>query len=165
MKEQSPITWLIALAIAAGGGWTINGWRLEKQIAQLKLTHQDESTRFATAATKRLTDALVRGDKLQLQLAAEEKLRLEQSQEKEREIRNLTTGRRCLDAAAVRLLNATDSSTTGSVSEASGGAVRPDAGFATDTDVGLWINQCRQSYDSCRGRLRAIGEFYEGGND
>ncbi len=156
---------LAILFLTFAAGWAVNGWRLGQEIEQIKLGHQADMTKFAVAATDRLKAALVRGDKLQLQLAEEEQHRLEITREKDREIRNLTTGRRCLDAAAVRLLNAADSSTTGSVPEASGGAVRPDARFATDTDVGLWINQCRQSYDTCRGHLRAIGEFYEGADD
>lgn len=161
---------VIALAIGAlavlflsfAAGWATNGWRLGKQISDIQRDHLADMTSFATAATTRLADAIDRGNKLQLKLNDEELARLQTTQEKDREIRRLTTGRRCLDAAAVRLLNAAGSSAPGAVPQAPSSTDGPDAGFATDTDVGTWANQCRSAYDTCRGRLRAVAEFFQG---
>jgi len=36
-----------------------------------------------------------------------------------------------------------------------------DAAFATDTDVAEWAAHARRSYDTCRGRLDAVRDFYQ----
>jgi len=46
------------------------------------------------------------------------------------------------------------------VPEAPGGVVPADGAFATDTDVGLWIAGAQRSYNTCRGRLQAVADFY-----
>lgn len=77
-------------------------------------------------------------------------------QEKNDEIRNLTTGRRCLDQRVVRVLNGSGYG----VSTPVAGPAPTDGPAATDTDVAIWINGCRRAFDTCRGRIDAIADFY-----
>ena len=57
------------------------------------------------------------------------------------------------------MLNAASLKPAG-VPEAAFEPVSAAAAFATDTDVGLWAAGARRAYDTCRGRLQAIADFY-----
>lgn len=99
------------------------------------------------------------GDALSARLVQSESRLSQLTEEKDHEIRRLTQGRRCLDSAVVRVLNDSAGSTRLPCA-AAGDAVRADAPFATDTDVGLWATNARQRFDGCRTRLDAIADFY-----
>jgi hypothetical protein len=151
---------LAVLTLAFGAGWAVNGWRLGAALAQQKTDHANALEKAARQAVDRINDAQRRNDALTAALTRAENQRIALAQEKDREIRRLTTGRRCLDAAAVRVLNYSASARTDALPEAVSEPVSADAAFATDTDVGLWARTCRDSYDTCRGRLDAIADFY-----
>jgi hypothetical protein len=159
---------LLAVLIFVAGlgtGWTINGWRLTAQIEHDAAERNAATAHTATAAVNRLAAAQRRGDELVLRIAAAELEQTRIAEEKDREIRRLTVGRRCLDGAAVRLLNQPAGAGlghAGAVPQAAGQPVPDDAAFATDTDVGIWVGQCRRAYDTCRGRLQGIADFYAG---
>lgn len=162
MKAEA-VKALVMAAIAAlifAAGWAVEGWRKDAEIATLKRSHAEDKGKAADAATRQITAALHRADFIQGQLAAKENALQTLAQEKDLEIRRLTTGRRCLDSAAVRVLNRTASLKPAAVPEAASEPLRADAAFATDTDVGVWIGICQRSYDTCRGRLAAIADFY-----
>ena len=150
----------VFLTLAFGAGWSVNGWRLGAALTQEKKAHATALKKAARQAVDRIKDAERRNDALTSALAQAENERFTIAQEKDREIRRLTTGRRCLDAAAVRVLNDSASARTDALPEAGGKPLSADAAFATDTDVGLWARTCRDSYDTCRGRLDAIADFY-----
>ena len=169
MTEQMRSWLTLALACAAlsaafAAGWAVNGWRAEAEISRLERAYADQAARDAQAATARLDAANRRNDAIAQRLAASESTRKTLAQEKDHALRALTTGRRCLDAAAVRVLNGA-ADTAGAVPPAGGQPVSADARFATDTDVGLWVRGCRDAYDTCRGRLDAIRQFYAPGNE
>lgn len=154
---------LVMAAIAAlifAAGWAVEGWRKDAEIADLKRSHAEAKDKDADAAMQQITAAIHRADILQGRLSAQENALQTLAQEKDHEIRRLTTGRRCLDSAAVRVLNRTASLKPAAVPEATSEPVRADAAFATDTDVGVWIGQCQRGYETCRGRLAAIADFY-----
>lgn len=154
---------LVMAAIAAvifAAGWVVEGWRKDAEIATLKRTQAEKVSKDADDATRQITAAIHRADFIQGQLVAKENALQTLAQEKDLEIRRLTTGRRCLDSAAVRVLNRTTSLKPAAVPEAASEPLRPDAAFATDTDVGVWIGQCQRGYETCRGRLAAIADFY-----
>lgn len=132
------------------------------EIADLKTAWSAAQAKASNAALSDLAAANLRGDKLAEQLATSENARQTQAEEHQREIRRLTTGRPCLSAAVVRLLNepAGLARPAGAVSQATGEPVPADGAAATDTDVALWADQARRSYDTCRGRLQAIADFY-----
>ena len=177
------IVLLLASAVAGLAGWTANGWRYETKLSTLKSTHATATAKAATAHAEALAKANERGDRLLLEKAATENTYNETLREKNDEIARLTTGRRCLDARVVGVLNRDGAAPNGRpASQAAGVPVRPDgpvAGgaderkeavrkddtddeqFATDADVAGWINRCRTRYDICRGDRDRIRRFYD----
>lgn len=177
--NKTLIVALIAAAVGLGAGWTANGWRLNTKISTLKKDHAEADSKAARENVSLLEKGFLRGDRLSLELAEKTNHLTTLEQEKNREIARLTTGRRCLDRAVVGVLNRDSAAAGGGpVSKASGGTLRAngsaaadshdgqnedgadDGRFATDTDVAGWANLCRTRYDTCRGHLDAIREFY-----
>lgn len=153
----------LVVTLAAGAGWAANGWRKDAEISRLREAAQADLARENGRGLLLLAAAQARNDDLIEQLASAENARQIIAQEKDREIQRLTTGRRCLDAAVVRVLNAGNPAAgPGLVPPAIGSALPADAAFATDTDVGTWARQCRDAYDTARARLDAIRNFYQG---
>lgn len=151
---------LIALAIFAAG-LAVEGWRKDAEIAQINEQHQAEKARATQETLGRVSAANKRSDGLAEQLAQAEAARQTLAQEHYREIQRLTTGRACLSGAVVRLLNEPAGlRINGALPQAVREPVRDDAAAATDTDVALWADFARRSYDTCRGRLQAIADFY-----
>lgn len=158
MNPQAVIAAIIAIA-CFGAGWLTEGWRKDGQIARLERAHAEQRAAEIQQHLDDITEAEEVGRRLSARLAAAEADRETITQEKTDALRRLTTGRRCLDADAVRVLNAASLKPTG-VPEAAFQPVSADAAFATDTDVGLWAAQARRAYDTCRGRLQALDDFY-----
>lgn len=158
-------------ALAAGGAGYVLGHRLAKAdgdaaVAKLQRDHANRETKAAEAALARLQDAQARGDALEARLAAEETNRQTQAQEHAREIKRLTTGRPCLNAGTVRLLNepAIGLRTSALPAPASGAAAE-GAPAASDTDVAGWIDNARHQYDACRNRLDALIDWHQEATD
>lgn len=156
-------------AIAAGGAGYALGHRLAKAdgdaaLATLQRDHAASETNAAEAALTRFQQAQARGNILQARLAAEETNRQTQAQEHEREIKRLTTGRPCLNAGTVRLLNESSGRPgAASVPAPASGADAADAPAASDTDVAGWIDNARRQYGTCRSRLDALIDWHQGG--
>lgn len=154
--------WLAAAGLIFGAGWTVEGWRMSTEISRLEKSHAKQQSAALTQALSRLVAAQKHGDRLTARVAEQENALITLAQEKDDAVRRLTVGRRCLDSAAVRVLNAgSRADLKPPIPETASQPVPGDAAFATDTDVGLWIGQCQRSYDTCRGRLQAIADFYE----
>lgn len=155
----------IVLAVIAGlifsAGWLVEGWRKDAQIADLKAAQKAAESSVAQQNLADLVAARKRGDQLQLRLTDSETKIDSLTQEKADAVRRLTVGRPCLDSAVVRVLNRTANIKPPRVPETAGQPAGADGGFATDTDVGLWIGQCQRGYNTCRGRLGAISEFFK----
>lgn len=154
---------LALAALLVFAGWQVEAWRSSKASAKREQAIAEAEARGAKANLALVVAANERADTLAASLAATE-INLEKlNQEKADAVRSLTAGRRCLDSAAVRVLNERLPAhiNGGAVSEAAGKFVSTDAAFATDTDVGLWIGQCQRGYETCRGRLAAIADFYK----
>ena len=194
LSSESVSGRLLAVALLAvlsfSAGWKVNGWRQETALSDLEKTWAQTAAKTAGDHARRLAAANVRGDELALQLAERENALNTLTEEKNNEITRLTTGRRCLDAPVVRVLNRDRAGGASArvVPEAAGGVVRADGAaaggaddrrvesgpgdgrFATDADVAGWIATCQARYDVCRGRLDGIRRFYAdsentGGND
>ena len=103
------LAFLVWTLLAAIAGWQTGREqeqdRCTAQVATLKADQATQERQAAQAALDRLQQAQARGDALQARLAAEETNRQTQAQEDAREIKRLTTGRPCLNAGTVRLLN------------------------------------------------------------
>ena len=158
-------------ALVGGGVGYGLGHRLAKAdgdaaLAKLQRDHATRETKAAEAALLRLQEAQARGDALEARLAAEEASRQTQAQEHAREIKRLTTGRPCLNAGTVRLLNEpTGHSGTVPVPATTSGATAADAPAASDTDIAGWIDNAQRQYDTCRSRLDALIDWHQGDSD
>ena len=129
---------------------------------------------FASVATRGSLSAAARAegvapavisrrlDALEERLSAEEASRQTQALEHAREIKRLTTGRPCLNAGTVRLLNEPAIGLRTPVLPApASGAAAADAPAASDTDVAGWIDGTRHQYDACRSRLDALIDWHQ----
>ncbi len=174
---------LVASAIAGGAGWTANGWRYETKLSNLKSDYATAEAKAAKDHAEALAKANAHGDRLLIEKTAMENTHNETLREKNNEIARLTTGRRCLDARVVGVLNRDGAAPNGRpASQAAGVPVRTDGSaaagaddgqeavrkddadeeqFATDADVAGWINRCRTRYDICRGDRDRIRRFYD----
>lgn len=154
----------VAAAAAAAlfaAGWSVEGWRKEAEIADLQKVYAEQQASAARAASEDLMAAQARGDSLTARLYAANNALNDLTKEKEDAVRRLTTGRPCLGSAAVRVLNSTPASLHApTVPQTASQPVPADGGFATDTDVGLWIAGAQRSFRTCRGRLQAVADFY-----
>lgn len=149
---------LAALGVVLGiflAGCSVEGWRKDAEIAALVRDAAQEKANAAVAAQHLLQQAQARGNALTNQLQAAQTAIDTLTEEKKDAIRRLTVGRPCLGGAAVRVLNQ-----PATVPATAGQPTADDVAFATDTDVGLWIAQCQRGYDTCRGRLQAVADFF-----
>ena len=128
---------------------------------------RDKAKAVATAESairEQLEGAIRMGDTLTDQLIKAETDLKKTTQEKNRAIQNLTTGRACLDADVVGLLNQSADTTAHGIkptAKAPGLPYATNEAFATDTDVGTWIGFAQGEYDTCRARLDALIDFEE----
>ena len=160
------VAFLVWTLLAAIAGWQTGREqeqdRCTAAIATLKADQATQERQAAQAALDRLQQAQARGDALQARLAAEETDRQTQAQEHAREIKRLTTGRPCLNAGTVRLLNEpTGHSGTATVPATTSGATAADAPASSDTDVAGWIDDAQRQYDACRSRLDALIDWHQ----
>lgn len=137
-------------------------------ISDLKKQRSDDIAATNTAAQERIQKANARSDALQTELdITAQRLTVTQS-EMQREIQRNTTGRACLNARTVSMLNnrTAERSATASVptpiSEpvAVSGTVASDTNIedeaATDTDIASWANIVITQYGICKARLDAL---------
>lgn len=150
----------LALAGSAICGAALMADHKNAEIADMKAEQSASAARAAQAALSRLVVERQRGDRLVNQLAALETDLKTLNEEKDHAIRRLTVGRPCLGGAAVRVLNGTDPRPAAAVPTPASQPADADGGFATDTDVGLWIGNAQRAYRTCQGRLKAIADFY-----
>lgn len=141
-------------------GCAFEGWRKEVEIADLKRDAARQKENDATTAQRVLLQALARGDALTHRLSVAQAAIESLTEEKKDAIRRLTVGRPCLGGAAVRVLNQPAGLQPAAVPAAASEPAADDAAFATDTDVGIWIATCQRGYDTCRGRLQAVADFF-----
>lgn len=146
-------------------------------LAKLERDHAREIAAAADAASVALYEAQQLGNALTTWLLAAETENQSLKEQRDEALVRATTGRRCLDGRALRLLDdarkaqaAADlPGATGSAA-APGGAAAADpapAGsdgadsWASDTDVARWANHAQLAHDTCRARLGALIEWHE----
>lgn len=149
----------IAMLIFAAG-WAVEGWRKDAEIDRLHAAYSEERARAAADAAAELKAAVTRGNELAARTAAAEATRDTALEETRNALRKVTTGKPCLSGAAVRLLNDAAGFKT-DLPAATGQPAGADAPVATDTDVALWAAHARRSYDTCRGRIDAVRDFFQ----
>ncbi|RIX47454.1 MAG: hypothetical protein D3M94_07215 [Rhodocyclales bacterium GT-UBC] len=160
--EAKLIIAAIAAIVCFGAGWLTNGWRISNEISDIKRDQEQARADALHFANAGLISAWRRGDDLSAKAADLEARNIQLSEGKTREIVRLTDGRPCIGSAAVRVLNrSTAPGQPGlSVPPASSEPAADDGGFATDTDIALWIAGAQRAYSTCQGRLKAIADFY-----
>lgn len=157
---KTVIVAVFAVLIFAAG-WAVEGWRKDAEIDRIERAHAEQRARDAEVAAEEITAATKRGNELAARAAAAEATRDTALQETQDALRKITTGKPCLSGAAVRLLNQSNGIKPPDLPAAPGQPAGADAAFATDTDVAQWAAYAIRSYDTCRGRLDAIADFYK----
>lgn len=162
-----PVQLIAALAITAaafGAGWTAQGWRADAHLAEVQQQHANAARQVADANARHLVRVWERGDDLATQLAAQQTRITRLHQEHTHAIKRLTTGRHCLSAELVGVLNNTQPAAADRpdpVPTPTGQPAATDAApFATDADVGHWAATARQQYAECSARLGALIEWH-----
>jgi hypothetical protein len=162
-----PLSWLLtpllAIAMSAVSYWAGDHNRNNAHLA-LQATAQMQ----ANAA---LLAAQVRGDRLSTRLLSAEHQINQQRGELNHALNQATTGRPCLGAAALRLLNQAPGISVDQLPTAPSGAVATGASLAsdsgdstapasTDTQVASWIADAGSAFEVCRTRLDALIEWH-----
>lgn len=135
------------------------GTNREKQSCRASIATR--AAAVAQAQSQRLQEANALGDSLTRRLNVAEAVIHQTQQERDRALKNLTSGRACLSAGAVGLLNDPRRGSA-DVPQTTGQPDATDGDSATDTDVAWWIGVAQEQYETCRGRLNALIDF-EGG--
>jgi methionine-rich copper-binding protein CopC len=161
MPFLSPVALWALVFLAFTNLATLTLWRVEvAHHALTKTEHAEQAVKAAQAATARLQMAAELNNQIVAEVTKQEQEIQRLNKEKNDALRKLTVGRPCLSGAAVRVLNS-PGQPAGPVPDAGPEPLPADAAFATDTDVGQWIADAQESYDTCRGRLAGIASFYE----
>ncbi|MDR3300895.1 MAG: hypothetical protein LBU43_13115 [Candidatus Accumulibacter sp.] len=164
---------LLVLAAAFGLGWTLNGWRLQSALATVEKQHAEAvaaAQQAVTDATEKTLAIERQGEIIAARAIAAENQNTQLAKERDHAIRKLSTGRACLSAPVVRLLNAGAapgrsglSATPGVATLAAPGIAADSADqddYANDIDVALWSRNARSQYNVCRERIDALRAFF-----
>ncbi len=149
----------ISAAISAAGAYQWQAYRYEAKLADMRSSIAESDRLRSRAAATALQAAQVRGYVLTRDLLAREALINRISKEKRDALSRYTTGRTCLSADAVGVLNDQAGSGSG-VPQTTGITAAAGGGFATDADVGQWAAAARAAHDTCRHRLDALIDWH-----
>ncbi|MBS3954064.1 MAG: hypothetical protein KGZ88_14030 [Methylomicrobium sp.] len=153
---------LVGFMLGANCGWFFTDLYFNAELADIK-TEQAESLAAAEQLFRqRYLEEINRGEALSAQLSATETQLQTRTEEVQRAISKVTTGKRCLDSAAVRLLNRTPARDDSALPETACPSVTESGAIATDTDVAGWIGGAQYHYDTCRARLNTLIDFETG---
>lgn len=149
-----PMKWglslALLLALAAVSYWAGDHNRNNAWLAQqAKQEH---------AALVQLQAAQARGDALSAGLLAQQTRIDALKKESRRALSEATSGRPCLDAAALRVLDAAPGIDV--MPAPAGDAAATDERFASDTDIGLWAAEAGAHFETCRARLDALIDWH-----
>ena len=158
------ISLAIAAAVSALAAWTVQGWRMDSALATLRNSHTQAQAELTERNAKHLVRVWERGDELATSLNIQQSHITKLHQEHTREINRLTTGRACLSAELVGVLNNTQPATADRPDPLPTPTGGPDAAhaaaFATDADVSTWAATARRDYAECAARLGALIEWH-----
>ena len=144
---------LVLAGLALLGAGFASGYRLAENraaAAQAKLLKSHIKTLNAERA---------RADALALQIGQAEARIIIKTVEVIKHVPQVTTGRRCLEPAAVRLLQpAADSPRIETIGQPA--AENATELAASDTDVAYWIAEANRQYETCAGRVNALVDYF-----
>lgn len=147
------------MALGIASGMKLMAWRNGVVIAHLREAAAIDARNVAEHNSRALLDAQTRGDALTRQLAAATRAASRLRKERDDALQTATTGRVCLDAAALRVLDGAPGLAV-ALPTAAGGAAAADGAVATDTDVARWALGAGEQYEECRRRLDALIDFH-----
>lgn len=153
---------VVCLALGAAGGAFVAKALSAAALADARQTltrmERDQARALlaqADAASLVLLEAQQRSDTLTHELEAWRQTAAEKQEALDAALLRATTGRRCLDAGALRLLDGATGLRV-DLPPAAGGAVAAHAAAATDTDLARWIARTGRQYEECRQRLDTL---------
>ncbi|MDD3938030.1 hypothetical protein [Rhodoferax sp.] len=144
------------------GGMRLQNAQLAKELAAC---HSDAAQAMQAGKTLervRFEDALRAHDAATRTLQTSRQALAKQLEKTRRDLQTLTTGRACLDADAIGVLQRSPAFTPDAGAAMPTPARQPAraaAGVATDTDVAGWMATAADQYEACRARIRAIAQW------
>lgn len=164
-----PTLWLLAVSfvlgtgVGAGVGGYLGRAPLLMQLAQERQVQAEHQRQQAEQQASVLLQAQRQGQALGQELAAQQRQLQQRKTESRYAVPQATTGRTCLDSAALRLLDSAPGLriAAGHLSPASSDAVATDGAIATDTDMAYWAIDSAAQYETCRSRLDALVHWHE----
>lgn len=126
------------------------GWK------ECSVREQAKQKEQAIAYAKMIVEEQKKGNEIATKLiTAEERIKVDQI-ERMKYVKQVTTGRKCLDDAAIRLLRNEDGK-----AETSSGANEESTGeIATDENVTEWAIEAQTQYGICAKRLNSLIEWF-----
>jgi len=126
--------------------------------------HAAQQLAAERASTLKYQSEVARGNILSAKLADSEGKITIKTVEVIKYVPQVTTGRECLSADAVSLLNS-DGYPSLSATPRKPAAESPAAPAASDADVAYWISAAHRAYDTCAVRLNSLVEWAEKGTE
>lgn len=170
------LLWLLVFAVGMAAGAQLVAWAKDAELAQVYRAHAEYREKAEREARAALQAAQDRGDALTHELIAANAVAANLQQELDHAISEVTSGRPCLGADALRLLDSAPGIAAPGVPRATGRAAAADARnaaaatphraetadepAATDTDVARWINAAGGQYAECARRLDALIDWH-----
>lgn len=153
--------------------WQLTAAHYQNRISELQRGQTELIAHARKADLQTLQLANARADQLTTRLVTTQAQLDTTEREKAHALRQITTGRLCLDAGVVRVLNSPNTTahgTAGVPTSASGAAAAGAAAAAagteplaepvTDTDVSLWVVDAKRRHEACRARLDALIDYH-----
>lgn len=153
---------VLAACLGAAGGYRMGQTPLQVELANLRTQHAETERLRSNAAARTLQAAQERGHALSTQLAQRQQTITALERKRHAALQPYLSGRPCLDAGAVGVLNDDTHSATSDLSKTASAPAATDARFATDTDVGSWISNTKAAYNDCTARLDALIDWATG---
>lgn len=163
VQRYTPLIFLglaMTTVCSAGLGWAMGRAPLQVQLARLSAEHAAEKQQLAQNAFETLQAAQARGDALSAGLLTQQTKIDQLKTEARRAITQATTGKPCLNAPALRLLDSAPGLRIAGLSPATGGAAAAGEPVATDTNIAVWIVDAGAAFEGCRTRLDALIDWH-----
>ena len=166
---------LVSFAAGFGAAWSWQGSRADTRVNALTAKHEKESGDAARTASQKIKEAEDRTDAIDKAAAIRVADLDRVLQETQHELKTATRNRPCLGGSALLLLDRAPGLHPGPADPAPAGplyrgstpaAADPEdetQDYATDTQVADWIAGAAVLYERCRGRIRDIRLWVEGG--
>lgn len=167
----------LVFSVGAACGAQLVAWGKNAELSNLLRTHAQVTAKAEREARTALQQAQEHGDELTQQLHNANRAAVRIQETIDDQIRQATTGRVCLDGAALRLLDRAPGIAADDVPASASGAARahaqdaaPAAALvgsedlavaATDTDVALWSRAAAGQYAECVRRLDALIDWHQ----